>query len=58
MSEEDLEIIGEVCFDSAYLVHALIQILDSKGIITKKEIATEANKIKMETECNSNGNIN
>ena len=58
MSNEDLEIISEVCFDSAYLVHALIQVLDAKGIITKKEVATEANKIKMEAECNENGKIN
>ena len=58
MSEEDLEIIGEVCFDSAYLIHALIHILDAKGIITKKEVATEANKIKMEAECNKDGRIN
>jgi hypothetical protein len=58
MSEEDLEIIGEICFDSAYLVHALIQVLDAKGIITKKEVANEATKIKMEAEMNGEGKIN
>lgn len=57
MSEEDLEIISEVCFDNAYLVHGLIEILIGKGIITKEEIRDKANKIKMETENNQSNSV-
>lgn len=54
MDDERIDLIYQVCNDTAYWMLALTQLLVDKGIFTQEEIQAEHDKIEAEETLNAN----
>lgn len=54
MEDERIDLIYQICSDTAYWILALIQLLVDKGIFTQEEIQAEHDKIEAEEILNAN----